>query len=58
MEKFEVLCPSCNSSDVEASGRAPQPTYGRGYKCNQCGKPFGEVENCDTPFSYDFSGDH
>ncbi len=57
MEKFDLKCPSCGSSDVEASGHAPQPTYGWGCKCKQCGHPFGEVKNDDTPFSYDFSGE-
>lgn len=55
-KKCLLECPACGTEDIEASNHAPQPTYGWGCKCNQCGMIFSQVENNDWPFSYDFSG--
>ena len=57
MDDSTLQCPICGSREVETSGFAPQPTYGWGHKCKQCGHPFGAVQNDDLPFSYDFSGE-
>ena len=57
MDESTKKCPHCGSNDVETSGLSPQPTYGWGHKCKQCGHPFGTVRDDDLPFSYDFSGE-